>query len=173
MNFSKLLTITFFLMFACGMAKSAKLAETMLTINATFINPGCDITVPSFYDLGTLTPGRKEHSPLSIVWNCTDTPVRTALTASVIRGKIEASEDKLQLIINGNNNSDSNGSILYFYGGGNGGSIIKINGRDPFCPDIIETTGIRKCVITPVTEVHHDDTFGVVSAILLFEIVYS
>jgi hypothetical protein len=43
MNFSKLLTITFFLMFACGMAKSAKLAETMLTINATFINPGCDI----------------------------------------------------------------------------------------------------------------------------------
>lgn len=83
------------------MAKSAKLAETMLTINATFINPGCDITVPSFYDLGTLTPGRKEHSPLSIVWNCTDTPVRTALTASVIRGKLEASEDKLQLIING------------------------------------------------------------------------
>lgn len=81
------------------MAKSAKLAETMLTINATFINPGCDITVPSFYDLGTLTPGRKEHSPLSIVWNCTDTPVRTALTASVIRGKLEASEDKLQLII--------------------------------------------------------------------------
>ena len=56
MNFSKLLTITFFLMFACGMAKSAKLAETMLTINATFINPGCDITVPSFYDLGTRPP---------------------------------------------------------------------------------------------------------------------
>ena len=37
MNFSKLLTITFFLMFACGMAKSAKLAETMLTINATLL----------------------------------------------------------------------------------------------------------------------------------------
>lgn len=44
MNFSKLLTITFFLMFACGMAKSAKLAETMLTINATFIN--LDVILP-------------------------------------------------------------------------------------------------------------------------------
>ncbi|EEW0765628.1 hypothetical protein EEO80_22820 [Escherichia albertii] len=169
MNFSKLLTITFFLMFVCGMAKSATLATAMLTINATFINPRCDISVPSFYDLGTLTPGRKEHASLSIEWNCTNTPVRTALTASVIRGKLEASGDKLQLIVNGN----SNGSLLYFMGGNNDANIIKINGRDSFCSDTVETTEARKCIITPVTEVHNNDTFGVASAILRFEIVYS
>ncbi|ELD0501567.1 F18 fimbrial protein FedE, partial [Escherichia coli] len=75
------------MMVVAGSGQADNSATATLTINVTFTQPSCNITVPPSYNLGTLTPGSKTHAPLNITWKCEgDTPVTTALTAAIVKG---------------------------------------------------------------------------------------
>lgn len=139
-----------------------------VTITATFIAATCDITVPSTYWLGTLTPGiAKKHSPLKIDLTCDgNLPVKTALKATVITGVQNSTNDKLEMMVAG----AKNGTLLWLED--DSGKSIKFSGNDTdvFC--IGEATGPRSCNVIPVTEAHSTDKFGIANAALQFEVVY-
>lgn len=144
-------------------------SSATVTVTATFVAATCDISVPSTYWLGTLTPGAaKKHSSLRINWTCDGgLPVKTALIATPISGIPNSTKDKLEMMVSG----VQNGTLLWLEENTTGRSI-KLSGdeADAFCSG--EETGSRVCDLTPVTEVHASDKFGIANAIIRFEIIY-
>lgn len=153
-------------------ATNAVNVSATVRINVTFTAPTCNIKVPSSYDLGTLTPGPKEHGPLNITWSCEgDTPIKTALTAEVVTGGRDATNEKVYLVTDGN---QATGAALSLK---EGGSFIKLTGSqagDYFCSDTGAVAGVteRTCTLTPVTNVSQNGPFGLASATLRFEVGY-
>ncbi|UCQ26592.1 fimbrial protein [Edwardsiella tarda] len=140
-----------------------------VTVTATFVTATCDITVPATVWLGTLTPGAaKKHSVLKIDWVCdaAGQPLKTALKATPITGVLNATQDKLEMIVAG----VQNGTHLWLEDPL--GHAIKLTGHDSdiFCSG--EGVSARSCELTPVTEVHSGDTFGMANAAIRFEVVY-
>lgn len=143
-------------------------------IDVTFARPSCDITVPSSYNLGILTPGTKEHGGLNITWRCEgNKPIKTALTADVVTGDKDAGNEKVYLVTNGN---EATGAALSLR---EGKSFIKLTGsqaKDYFCSDTSDVAGmvLRTCTLTPVTvtNVSQNGPFGLASATLRFEVGY-
>ncbi len=145
-------------------------ATATLTINATFTMPSCDIQVPSSYNLGTLTPGTKEHGDLKITWTCEGAQsVKTALTAGIVAG-IADGDNKVRLMAGG----QATGAVLSLRDKSDR-SLIKLTGHQAggyFCSDSSATTGMRTCTLTPITEVDRNGPFGLASATLNFAVAY-
>lgn len=161
------------MMVVAGSGQAATSATATLTINVTFTQPSCDITVPASYNLGTLTPGPKTHAPLDISWKCEgDTPVTTALTAAIVKGNASGDE-KVVLLTNSGTPTGATLSLREK----KSTSLIKLTGPgagDYFCSDDSATPGItmRTCTLTPETNVSQNGPFGLASATLRFEVGY-
>lgn len=141
-----------------------------LTINATFTRPTCNIQVPSSYDLGTLTSGKKEHGDLKITWTCDgNMPIKTALTAGIVAGRADGN-DKVRLMVDG----QTTDAVLSLRE--KGSELIKLTGHNAknyFCSDAKNVTGMRTCTLTPVTTVvYQKGVFGRASATLNFAVAY-
>ncbi|EGE2291617.1 fimbrial protein [Escherichia coli] len=154
-------------------ATSARAATTAtLTINVTFTQPSCNITVPDSYNLGLLTPGEtKNHGDMNIIWECEGhIPQKTALTATIVTGTAE-NDNKTVRLKAGTGDSKVTLSLREK----NNSTLIKMTGPGAgnyFCSDTAETTGIRTCTLTPVTEVTGQGALGPASATLRFEVGY-
>ncbi|MEB5957027.1 F18 fimbrial protein FedE [Escherichia coli] len=174
MRFTKsALAVAMLMLTADGaLADSLASASADVRVEITFIRASCDITVPSSYNLGVLTPGSKEHRDLKITWTCkSDTPIKTALTADVVRGGKDAGNEKVYLVTDGN---QATGAALSLK---EGNSFIKLTGSqagDYFCSDKGAVAGVteRTCTLTPVTNVSQNGPFGLASATLRFEVGY-
>lgn len=144
-------------------------SKAVLFIYATFTNPSCEIKVPVAYDLGTLNRGEtKTHAPFYISWECGAIPVSTALTASVVTGKLQG-QNQVEMVT-GNQGS---GSFLKLREkADNLFKDIKITGQkaDAFCSATSNTT--RRCELVPETEVRPNATSGQVYATLRFTVTY-
>ncbi|MEE7414663.1 F18 fimbrial protein FedE [Escherichia marmotae] len=169
MRFTKAALAALMMTVMTGSGQAATTTAT-LTINVTFTQPSCDIQVPSSYDLGTLTPGTKEHGDLKITWTCEGDPsVKTALTASIVAGTADG-DNKVRLMAGG----QATGAALFLKDKSDS-TLIKLTGHqatDYFCSDSSATTGMRTCTLTPVTEVDRNGPFGLASATLNFAVAY-
>lgn len=158
-----------------GLSVNARSAETKtatFNINATFTSPSCDMSYAQYVavPLGVLTPGpATKHAPLTFKWTCAgNTPVKTALMGTVKQGQLESDQAKVQMGST-RDNFRPNGTFLWLE---HNGSPVKLTGSDAFCSDSTATVGERQCVLTPVTEVHTNDIFGPVKAVISFTIIY-
>ncbi|EEU9492232.1 F18 fimbrial protein FedE [Escherichia coli] len=172
MKFTKAVRITLMTVMMTSAAQAAQTATAIMTIDVTLTQPGCDIQVPSLYNLGILTPGGKEHAPLNITWTCEgNTPIKTALSASIVKGTAIGDE---KVILQTDNGSDS-GAMLSLKEKTNG-RPIKLTGPTQghyFCSDAVSVAGVmRNCTLIPETQVAQNGPFGLVSAILRFEVGY-
>lgn len=170
MKLTKIALAALMMAVTAGGVQAATSGTATLTINVTFTRPSCDIRVPPEYNLATLTPGSKEHGDLKITWNCEgNTPVKTALTAAIVRGNANGNEKVTLLTDDGQATGvtlslkEKAGSLIKLTGPGGGGY---------FCGDAKEATGMRTCTLTPVTEVSRQGASGLVSATLRFEVGY-
>lgn len=154
-------------------ATTATTATATLTINVAFTQPSCDITVPASYNLGTLTPGSKIHAPLEITWKCEgDTPIKTALTADIVKGTASGDEK----VILQTESGTKTGATLALREN-KSAALIKLTGptmSDYFCTDenAVVGTMMRTCTLTPETNVSQNGPFGLASATLRFEVGY-
>lgn len=173
MKFTKAALAALMMTVMTGSAQAATTATATLTINVTFTQPSCDITVPPSYNLGTLTPGPKTHAPLNITWKCeSDTPVTTALTAAIVKGNASGDE-KVVLLTNSGTPTGATLSLREK----KSTNLIKLadpGAGDYFCSDDSVTPGtkMRTCTLTPETNVSQNGPFGLASATLRFEVGY-
>ncbi|EBU2765677.1 fimbrial protein [Salmonella enterica] len=171
-NIAVMATIGFLAVGMFSSVRAANTATASLTIEATFTKPTCTINVPASYDLGELVRGQlKEHESLSIKVECPGAQsIKTALTAKVLTGTLENTQDKVQMIVNGK----GNGTLLSFKPVSNmeANIPIKLTGatQDAFCS--FDSGEFRQCQLIPVTEVHAGDTPGHASASVLFDVIY-
>ncbi|BEA19132.1 TPA: F18 fimbrial protein FedE [Escherichia coli] len=170
MKFTKAALAALMMTVVTSSGQATTTATATLTINVSFTPPSCDIMMPSSYNLGALSPGRKEHSNFQITWTCEgDAPTKTALTANIITGTAEG-DNKVRLVAN---NQVLGATLLLKEK--NSGSLIKLTGHDAqnyFCTDGSETIGMRTCTLIPVTEVSSTGPFGRGYATLNFAIAY-
>lgn len=169
MTFTKAVLAVLMMVVTVGDAQAATTAT--LTINVTFTQPTCNIAVPTSYNLGSLTPGSKEHGDLKITWTCDgDTPIKTALTAGIVTGTKDG-DNKVRLMVS----NQATGTVLSLREK-KSNSLIKLTGHDEknyFCNDANAVAGVtRTCTLTPVTEVSWNGLFGLASATLRFEVGY-
>ncbi|MCZ8781126.1 F18 fimbrial protein FedE [Escherichia albertii] len=173
MKFTKAAMAALMIVMMTGSGQTATTTATAtLTINVTFTQPSCDIQVPSSYNLGTLIPGSKRHAPLDITWTCEgDTPVKTALTAGIVKGGVSSDE---KVILRTDSNADTGATLSLREK--TSGALIKLTGQaaeDYFCKDAKAVGGvIRTCTLTPETNVSQGGPFGLASATLRFEVGY-
>ncbi|HBB9789165.1 TPA: F18 fimbrial protein FedE [Escherichia coli] len=151
----------------------SKTATAIVTIEVNFTRATCNITVPTLYNLGLLTPGEtKNHGDLTITWECQgNTSLKTALTAEILTGSAE-NDNKVVRLKAGSGNSRAALSLR----DKTAGTLIKMTGPaggNYFCNDSAETTGMRTCTLTPVTEVSGQGALGPASATLRFMVAYS
>lgn len=171
MKFAKTALTTLMIVVA-GSAQAATTVTSTLTINVTFTQPSCNITVPASYNLGSLTPSEtKNHGDMNITWDCEgNTPQKTALTAAIVTGTAE-NDNKTVRLKAGTGDSRATLSLREK----NSSTLIKMTGPnagDYFCNDTAEATGMRTCTLTPVTEVTGQGALGPASATLRFEVEY-
>lgn len=170
MKFTKIALATLVMvMSGSTQTASASTATTTVTINVTVTQPSCHIMLPSSYDLGTLTPGSKEHNDLKITWSCEGEPLKTALTAGIVTG-IADGDTKVRLMADGR---PAGATLSLREKGGN--ALIKLTGHNAkgyFCEDKNTVTGMRSCTLTPITNVETQGPFGKVSATLNFAVSY-
>ncbi|WP_279632104.1 F18 fimbrial protein FedE [Escherichia albertii] len=170
MKFTKIALAALMMAVTAGCVQAATVASSNMIIYITFTRSSCDIQVPPEYNLATLTPGVKEHENLKITWNCEgNTPVKTALTAAIVRGNANGNEKVTLLTDDG----QATGVTLFLKE--KAGSLIKLTGPgggNYFCGDAKEATGMRTCTLTPVTDVSRQGGTGLVSATLRFEVEY-
>lgn len=172
MRFTKAALAALMMTVMTGSGQVATSATATLTINVTFTQPSCDITVPPEYNLGTLTPGKKSHAPLKITWKCEgDTPVKTALTATIVKGGTGSGNEKVVLQTDSGTDTGATLSLR------EKDSLIKLTGStagDYFCSDANAVSGVteRTCTLTPETNVSQNGPFGLASATLRFEVGY-
>lgn len=174
MKFTKAALAALMMTVMTGSAQAATTATATLTINVTFTQPSCDITVPASYNLGTLTPGSKTHAPLNISWKCEgDTSVKTALTADIVKGGKTGGDESVTLKTDSGTDTGATLSLREK----TSNALIKLTGPaagDYFCSDDRATPGttMRTCTLTPETNVSQNGPFGLASATLRFEVGY-
>lgn len=172
MRFTNIALTALMLAITAGSAQASTSVTKTLTINVTFIQPSCDIKVPAYYNLGTLTPGGpKEHPDFNITWTCEgNIPLKTALTAGVVTGTVEGSnKDKVYMMSGG----QKTGALLSLKEKGATLPIKLTGSKDYFCSDANAVAGVvRTCTLTPVTEVSQQGPFGAASTTLRFEVGY-
>ncbi|HBA7292703.1 TPA: F18 fimbrial protein FedE [Escherichia coli] len=176
MRLTKAALAALMLAVTAGNTQAALTATATLTINATFTQPSCDITAPPSFDLGILTPGVKTHGPLTITWTCADggTPLKTALTAAIVRGGKVSGDEKVTLLTDDSSASPTGATLSLREQRGD--TLIKLtgpSGGDYFCSDANAVAGVmRTCTLTPETTVSQNGPFGLASATLNFAVVY-
>lgn len=171
MKFTKA-TLAALMMLVVGRAQAATNNTATLTINVTFTQPSCNITVPASYNLGLLTPGeRKSHGDMIITWECEGgMPRETALTAAIVTGTAENDYETVRLKTD---TGDSRAALSLIEKKSN--TLVKLTGPDAgnyFCRDVNAATGIHTCTLVPVTEVTDQGALGPASATLRFEVGY-
>lgn len=173
MKFTKAALVALMITVMTSSGQAATTATATLSINVTFTQPSCDITVPTLYNLGTLTPGQKTHAPLEITRKCDgDTPVKTALTAAIVKGSASGSE---KVVLQMDSGTDTGATLSLKEKVSN--RLIKLTGPvvgDYFCSDENAVAGatMRTCTLTPETNVSQSGPFGLASATLRFEVGY-
>ena len=173
MKFTKAALAALIITVITGSGQAATTATATLTINVTFTQPSCDITVPSSYNLGTLVPGLNTHDPLEITWKCEgDTPIKTALTAGIVKGTASGDE---KVILQTDGGTDTGATLALREK--KSAALIKLTGptmSDYFCTDenAVAGTMTRTCILTPETNVSQSGPFGLASATLRFEVGY-
>lgn len=171
MKFTKIALAAVMMIVIISDVQATSPASALLTINVTYIQKSCDIQVPPSYNLGTLTPGRKEHGDLKITWVCEgDIPIKTALTAGIVTGNAEG-DNKVRLMAG----SQSTGAVLSLKENDTLITLTTLTDHDTgnyFCSDPTEVVGMRSCMLTPVTEVDQKGPFGLASATLKFSVAY-
>ncbi|EGX8244427.1 F18 fimbrial protein FedE [Salmonella enterica subsp. enterica serovar Reading] len=169
MKFTKTAMAALMMVIITGSGQAATTDVATLTINVTFTQPSCDIQVPSSYNLGGLPPGSKTHAPLNITWTCKgDTPVKTALTAGIVRGGKTSGDEKVILQTDSGTDTGATLSLREKVSK----KLIKLTGPavgDYFCSDV----GVRRtCNLIPETNVSQSGPFGLASVTLRFEVGY-
>ncbi len=169
MKYNKFHMTMLFIFMCVFLARSTHASlRTKLNVNVKFVTTTCDVYAPDSYDLGDLLPGEAiKHNSFNVDIVCSsNNKVKTALTASILQGGIDKSKTKTQLLVNGK----ENGTLLWLLD--KNGNMINLSGDTDsfFCEDI--TYGNRTCSVTPVTESHPTDTFGLASATIRFHVVY-
>ena len=171
MKFTKIALAALMMVLIIDHVEATSPASALLTINVTYIKKSGDIQVPSSYNLGSLTLGRKEHGDLKVTWTCEgDIPYKTALTAQIIKGDPEG-DNKVRLI----DDTQSSGAVLSLKENDTLITLKTLTDQDTgnhFCSDQKEAVGIRNCMLTPVTEVDQKGSFGLASVTLRFSVVY-
>ncbi|EEQ2598600.1 F18 fimbrial protein FedE [Escherichia coli] len=164
MKFTKIALALLMMVVVISDVQATSSASAVLTINVTYIPKSCDIQVPSSYNLGVLTPGKREHGNMEITWYCEgDIPIKTALKAEIVNGYAE-DDNKVRLMIA----NQPSGAVLSLK---EKDTPIALTGNN-FCSDLTEDLGMRSCMITPETEVEPNGPFGLASATLKFTVVY-
>lgn len=170
MKFAKVFLTALVMLGIAGDVQAADTATATATLTINVTRPSCDLTVPSSYNLGILTPGRKEHGDLNITWTCKgDVPVKTGMSVGIVNGTA-VGDDKVYLMAG----SQATGATLSLKDKKNG-VLIKLTNtstQDSFCTDDAEVTGLRTCTLIPVTEVASAGPFGLASATVKFAVVY-
>lgn len=155
---------------AGGTAQASESVSAMVTIRVNNPAPTCRLDLPTEYYLGQLTTGtgaqQRRHPAFTVKWEC-DHAVRTALKATLIKGKLLAEQDRLEMTIGG----APNGTLLWLEGEDNRAIRLSGSDSDAFCAAIMAER-YRECLLTPVTEVHAADRKGRVEAAIRFEVVY-
>ncbi|EFB6713167.1 F18 fimbrial protein FedE [Escherichia coli] len=171
MKFTKIALAALMMVVIISDARATSSASALLTINVTYIKKSCDIQVPSSYNLGSLTPGRREHGDLKITWTCEgDIPYKTALIAEIVKGVVEG-DNKVRLVTG----TQPSGAVLSLQ---ENDTLVTLNtttehdAGNYFCSDPTEGVGTRSCLVTPVTEVDQKGPFGLASATLKFSVAY-
>ncbi|WP_244256304.1 F18 fimbrial protein FedE [Escherichia albertii] len=173
MKFTKATLAVLMIAVMTSSGQAVTTATATLTINVTFTQPSCDIAVPPSYNLGTLTPGEKIHTPLEITWKCEgDTPIKTALTADIVKGTASGDE---KVILQTDSGTDTGATLALREK--KSAALIKLTGptmSDYFCSDENSVAGtmMRTCTLTPETNVSQNGPFGLASATLRFEVGY-
>lgn len=172
MKFTKAVRASLLTMMMTSAAQAAQTATAIMKIDVTLTQPGCDIQVPSLYNLDILTPGGKEHFPLNIIWTCKgNTPIKTALTAAIVKGMASGDEKVILLTDNG---SESGATLSLKEK--TTSRLIKLTGPaqdDYFCNDASAVADqTRTCTLIPETQVSQNGPFGLVSATLRFDVGY-
>ncbi|MBJ9214351.1 F18 fimbrial protein FedE [Citrobacter freundii] len=174
MKFTKAVLATLMLAMTTGSAQAARSATATLTINVTPVQSSCNITIPSLYGLGILKRGEiQRHGDLKITWECEgNTPVKTALTADIVKGYREGDSDVF-LVAGDGKKSDVKLYLWHW----DSGAKIKLTGpgaKDYFCNDASAVANtMRTCKVTPYTIVGSGAELGQTpSATLRFEVEY-
>ena len=173
MKFTKAALAALMLAMTTGSAPAATTATATLTINVTPPPTSCNVTVPALYGLGVLKQGEiQRHGNLEITWECEgDTPVKTALTADIVKGYREGESDVF-LVAGDGKKSDVKLYLWHW----DSGAKIKLTGpgaKDYFCKDTSAVANMmRTCKVTPYTIVSPGAQGQTVSATLRFEVEY-
>lgn len=170
-DFRKTLLTIVALILAITVGSAAAASTATLTINVQFPQPSCNIKVLSSYNLGTLSPGSEvTHPSFDITWDCgiSGQPLKTALTAAVVRGAM-VGNDKVRLL---RNDGQATGAFLFLKEKGASSPVNLTGAQDYFCSDATKVTGMRTCTLTPVTVVEPGGPFGLASATLRFKVGY-
>lgn len=155
------------LMTGSGTHQALALTVTkQMTIKLRVEQPTCSLTLPESVLLGSIPEGTHDRPPFSITTEC-DTPVRTALYAQVVSGRL-SSADRMEMTGSGEGTpvklwmKDEDGRNITLDGSGGTDS------SKGFCSG----AGQRSCTLTPYTQVAADTPRGNVSATLRFSVVY-
>lgn len=129
---------------------------------------GFNGTSPSLtYNLGRLGNGQVQHSPFTVDITCEgDMPVKTAVTAMNMNGRLLPGDERLIMPVDGNTGTE--GPLLWLE---SDGKPVKLTGSasDAFCA---QTGLMSSCRLSPVTEVKASDPRGQINAVIRFEVVY-
>lgn len=168
-NYGVMVLMFSLMLLMAGSGTNQALALTVtkqMTIRLTVAQPTCSLTLPESVLLGSITEGTSGRPPFSITTEC-DTPVRTALYAQVVSGRL-SSADRMEMTGSGEGipvklwMTDEAGKSITLDGGG-GTDSSKV-----FCIG----TEKRSCTLTPYTQVAANTPRGNVSASLRFSVVY-
>ena len=145
------------------------------TIQVTINNPRptCNVSVGTFYDLGTLSRGQEKiHSEIPITLSCTGT-VKSALTANLGSGRSELQSDqyKVSVSVDGQSVPSPNGPFFWLLDSSNNRPVKLTNAEaDAFCT---ASDLNRICKVTPVTHVLTNSMWGSSGAVrVVFNVIY-
>ncbi|ECD6034721.1 fimbrial protein [Salmonella enterica] len=155
----------------CDASAIPVIANAIVTINATFTAPTCKLTMPDTVQLGGLNTGTSTHHPINIDIDCPDgASIETGLYAQKLSGQLSGI-DKITM------EYTSGGGVnpALFWLTESDGTIVKLDGSGEdnaahaFCRG---TAVLRRCILTPNTQVFSDTTRGKVSATVRFSVMY-
>lgn len=142
--------------------------DITMKVRANVVNPSCTIDAPAVHNLGYMKRNKyptdtKEYPSFDIKVAC-QSPVKTSLTATVIKGELGARFGNYisMVMLDGTINNDVNLSLRVV------GGKVEYDGITGFC----QGDDNRICKLTPWIVVEPNAKLGTVNAIIRFNIRY-
>lgn len=141
-----------------------------LTIKVSYFPHQCVLEVPSEYNLGNLTPGRREeHADLNIQWACLDdiySPIASMIYAYT--PSLLYSRDTMYL---GAGPWENPPRLSLRNKRTN--SLVYLDAQHPICGDgSTDSENYGSCTLTPITEVDNKAIRGPVEGEIIFFVAY-